>query len=221
MKKTLSVYLSTACLFFSTLVFSTELLAADRYVSDVVYIALRSDKDPQSNIIQRSIISGTTLSFIREEIGKDNNLWSLVISPEGNEGWVRSYSLTSEPTAAMKLASLPKGVQDNAKTLIDNQALKLQLERLQNEHQQLLADTEDMRQAATTSLNLEEDNQKIHAEFQLIQTERDMLKAENERLKDTDRFHQWVYGGGLLLAGVILSFLLQAFGRRKRHSEWR
>ena len=78
-----------------------------------------------------------------------------------------------------------------------------------------------MRQAATTSLNLEEDNQKIHAEFQLIQTERDMLKAENERLKDTDRFHQWVYGGGLLIAGVFLSFLLQAFGRRKRHSEWR
>lgn len=215
MKKTLSLYLATVCLLFST-----QLFAVDRYVSDVVYIALRSDKDPQSSIVQRSIISGTKLSFIREETGTDNNLWSLVISPDGKEGWVRSYSLTPEPTAAMKLANLPSGVQDSAKVIVENQSLKLQLEKLQNEHQQLLTDTEDMRQAATTSLNLEEDNQKIHAEFQLIQTERDMLKAENERLKDTDRFHQWVYGGGLLIAGVLLSFLLQAFGRRKRHSEW-
>lgn len=216
MMKSLSFYFATACLLFSTQLFATE-----RYVSDVVYIALRSDKDPQASVVQRSIASGTKLTFIREETGTDNNLWSLVISPEGNEGWVRSYSITSEPTAAMKLANLPSGVQDSAKLTAENQSLKAQLEKLQSEHQQLLADTEDMRQAATTSLNLEEDNQKIHAEFQLIQTERDMLKAENERLKDTDRFHQWVYGGGLLLAGVILSFLLQAFGRRKRHSEWR
>jgi SH3 domain protein len=220
MKKTLSFYLAIY-LTSAGLLFSAQTFATDRYVSDIVYIALRSDKDPQASIVQRSIVSGTKLSFIREETGTDNNLWSLVISPEGNEGWVRSYSISSEPTAAMKLAKLPSGVQDSAKLTAENQSLKEQLEKLQNEHQQLLADTEDMRQAATTSLNLEEDNQKIHAEFQLIQTERDMLKAENERLKDTDRFHQWVYGGGLLIAGVLLSLLLQAFGRRKRHSEWR
>ena len=216
MKKTLCF-----CAVLTGALLSQPLLAADRYVNDVVYIALRSDKNPESEVIQRSIVSGTKLSFVREETGTDNNNWSLVISPEGKEGWVRSYSLTSEPTAAMKLAKLPKDVQDSAKLLLEKQLLSQQLEKLQTEHKQLLADTEDMRQAATTSLNLEEDNQKLHAEFQLIQTERDMLKAENERLKDTDRFHHWVYGGGLLLAGVVLSFILQAIGRRKRQSEWR
>jgi SH3 domain protein len=216
MKKILGFSMGLSCTLFSQ-----QLIAADRYVNDVVYVALRSDKNPESEVIQRSIVSGTKLSFIREETGTDNNMWSLVVSPEGKEGWVRSYSLTPEPTAAMKLAKLPKEVQDSAKLLAEKQLLSQQLEKLQTEHQQLLADTEDMRQAATTSLNLEEDNQKLHAEFQLIQTERDMLKAENERLKDTDRFHQWVYGGGLLLGGVVLSFMLQAFGRRKRQSEWR
>lgn len=201
--------------------FSTAALAEDRYVSDVVYIALRSDKDPQSSIVQRSIVSGTKLSFLKEEVGTDNNMWALVVSPEGKEGWVRSYSLTSEPTAAMKLANLPAGTQDAAKLQAENVSLKQQLEKLQNEHQLLLTDTEDMRQAATTSLNLEEENKRIHTEFQLLQTERDVLKAENERLKKTDRFHQWVYGGGLILGGVLLSFMLQAFGRRKRQSEWR
>ncbi len=201
--------------------FSTAALAEDRYVSDVVYIALRNDKDPQSSIVQRSIVSGTKLSFLKEEVGTDNNMWALVVSPEGKEGWVRSYSLTSEPTAAMKLANLPAGTQDAAKLQAENVSLKQELEKIQNEHQLLLTDTEDMRQAATSSLNLEEENKRIHTEFQLLQTERDVLKAENERLKKTDRFHQWVYGGGLILGGVLLSFMLQAFGRRKRQSEWR
>lgn len=214
MKKNLAFCIGLSCL-------SLPLVAAERYVSDVVYIALRGDKNPEAEVIQRSIVSGTKLTFVREDIGTDNNKWSLVVSPEGKEGWVRSYSLTSEPTAAMKLAKLPREVQDSAKLLAENQSLSAQLEKLQTEHKQLLADTEDMRQAATTSLNLEEDNQKLHAEFQLIQTERDMLKADNERLKDTDRFHHWVYGGGLLLVGVVLSFILQALGRRKRQSEWR
>lgn len=216
MKKTL--FLGAALL---SIVFSSSSYADDRYVSDVVYIALRSDKDPQSSIVQRSIVSGTKLSFLKEEMGTDNNLWSLVISPEGKEGWVRSYSLTHEPTAAMKLANLPANTQDAAKLQAENISLKQQLEKIQNEHQLLLTDTEDMRQAATTSLNLEEENKRIHTEFQLLQTERDMLKAENERLNKTDRFHQWVYGGALILGGVILSFVLQAFGRRKRRSEWR
>jgi SH3 domain protein len=216
MKKNIGFYIGLSCI-----TLSYPLMANERYVSDVVYIALRSDKNPESEVIQRSIVSGTKLTFVREDIGTDNNKWSLVVSPEGKEGWVRSYSLTPEPTAAMKLAKLPREVQDSAKLLAENQSLSQQLEKIQTEHQQLLTDTEDMRQAATTSLNLEEDNQKLHAEFQLIQTERDMLKADNERLKDSDRFHQWVYGGGLLLAGVVLSFILQAMGRRKRQSEWR
>jgi len=216
MKKIIS--LGSAILYLTLIVPS---YANDKYVSDVVYISLRSDKNPQSEIVQRSLASGTKLSFLREETGSDNNLWSLVVSPEGKEGWVRSYNLTSEPTAAMKFAKLPSNLQDAANVAVENQSLKQQLEKLQTEHQQLLADTEDMRQVATTSLNLEDDNQKIHKEFQLLQVDRDTLKAENERLHNTDRFHQWVFGGGLMLAGVFLSFILQAFGRRKRQSEWR
>ena len=129
MKKILSfywaIYLTLACLFLSPQVFAT-----DRYVSDVVYIALRSDKNPESSIVQRSIVSGTKLTFLREETGTDNNLWSLVISPEGNEGWVRSFNISAEPTAAMKLANLPNEVQDSAKIIAENRLFKEQLEKL-------------------------------------------------------------------------------------------
>ena len=103
----------------------------------------------------------------------------------------------------------------------ENAQLKEQLAKVQQEHQQLLADTEDMRQAATTALNLEEEHQRMLTENQLLQTHADVLKAENEKLKDTDRFNHWLYGGGLILGGILLSLILQAIGRRKRKSEWR
>ncbi len=206
-------------LFFSLT--SVSVNAVDRYVSDVIYIPVRSEKNPQASVLQQGVASGTKLNFIREETGSDNNLWSLVVTPDGTEGWVRSQNITDKPTAAMQLAALSSSSRDLVALQTENTQLKEQLAQLQQEHQQLLTDTEDMRQAATTALNLEEEHQSLLKENQLLQTHADVIKAENEKLKNTDRFNHWVYGGGLVLGGVILSFVLQGFGRRKRRSEWR
>lgn len=200
---------------------SSSVFAVDRYVSDVIYVPVRSDKNPQASVLQQGVGSGTKLNFIREETGTDNNLWSLVVTPDGTEGWIRSQNLTDKPTAAMQLAALSTSSKDLVAVQTENIQLKEQLTKVQQEHQQLLTDTEDMRQAATTALNLEDEHQRLLKENQLLQTHADYLKAENEKLKNTERFNQWVYGGGLMLGGVILSFILQGFGRRKRRSEWR
>lgn len=207
--------------FFTLSLMSVPSIAADRYVSDVIYIPVRSDKNPQASILQQGLASGTKLKFIREETGTDNNLWSLVTTPDGTEGWVRSQNITDKPTAAMQLAALPSSSRDLLALQTENAQLKEQLTKAQQEYQQLLADTEDMRQAATTAFNLEEDHQRMLKDNQLLQTNADFLKAENEKLKNTDRFNHWIYGGGLVFGGVFLSFVLQAFGRRKRRSEWR
>lgn len=206
---------------FTLALITAPSMAADKYVSDVIYIPLRSDKNPQASILQQGLASGTKLNFIREETGTDNNKWSLVITPDGTEGWVRSQNITEKPTAALQLAALSNSSRDLLTLQTENVQLKEQLAKVQQEHQQLLTDTEDMRQAATTAFNLEEDHQRMLEENQLLQTHADVLKAENEKLKNTDRFNHWIYGGGLVLGGVFLSFVLQGFGRRKRKSEWR
>ncbi|WP_235425657.1 TIGR04211 family SH3 domain-containing protein [Cellvibrio mixtus] len=200
---------------------SSSVFAVDRYVSDVIYVPVRSDKNPQASVLQQGVGSGTKLNFIREETGTDNNLWSLVVTPDGTEGWIRSQNLTDKPTAAMQLAALSGASKDVVALQTENTQLKAQLTKIQQEHQQLLTDTEDMRQAATTALNLEDEHQRLLKENQLLQTHADVVKADNEKLKNTDRFNHWVYGGGLVLGGVILSFVLQGLGRRKRKSEWR
>lgn len=218
--KKISLLGCTLSLFTLSLV-SVPGIAADKYVSDVIYIPVRSDKNPQATILQQGLASGTKLNFIREETGTDKNLWSLVITPDGTEGWVRSQNVTDKPTAALQLAALSSSSRDLLTLQTENVHLKEQLAKVQQEHQQLLADTEDMRQAATTAFNLEEEHQRMLKDNQLLQTHADVLKAENEKLKNTDRFNHWIYGGGLVFGGVFLSFILQAFGRRKRRSEWR
>jgi SH3 domain protein len=67
---------------------------------------------------------------------------------------------------------------------------------------------------------MEQENQNMHRENQMLQTERDLLRAENDQLKSSDNNKQRIYGGALILAGVILSLILQLFGKRKRRSEW-
>lgn len=200
--------------------FSSSAFAEDRYVTDIIYIPLRSDKDNQATIIKNSLATGTRLRLIREEEDVNKNKWSQVITSEGIEGWVRSQNLIAEPTAAMKLAALTSGPTDMVELQKQNIALKNELDSLKATHQSLAKELDDIRKSPTSDINLEQENQNMNRINQSLQVERDLLKAENDRLQKSDANHQRIYGGALILAGVLLSFLLQLLGKRKRRSEW-
>ncbi|HOY22831.1 MAG TPA: TIGR04211 family SH3 domain-containing protein [Cellvibrio sp.] len=204
----------------TTMVFSTASFAEDRYVTDVFYIPLRADKDNQSTIIKNGLPTGTRLKFLSEEEDANKNKWSRVATSEGIEGWVRSQNLTAEPTASMKLAALTSGPTDMVELQKQNISLKNELASAQAATQSLSKELEEIRKSPTSDINLEQENQNMNRINQMLQTERDLLKAENDQLKRSDTYKQRIYGGALILAGVILSFVLQLFGKRKRRSEW-
>ena len=203
-----------------TIGFSVPSVAENRYVTDIISIPLRSDKDNQAGILKNGLISGTKLKFLREEDDLNKNKWSQVVTSDGIEGWVRSQNLINGHTAAMKLEALTSGSSNVIELQKQNITLKNELEILNTTYQSLLKDTEEMRTATTSDVNMEQENQKIHREFQLVQTERDVLKAENDLLKKYDKNKQRIYGGLLILSGIILSLILQYFGKTKRRSEW-
>lgn len=200
--------------------FSSLSVAEDRYVTDVIYIPLRSDKDNQATILKNGLPTGTRLKLIREEEDANKNKWSQVITNEGIEGWMRSQNLIAEPTAAMKLAALTSGPSDMVELQKQNISLKNDLASAQASVQSLTAEIEEIRKSPTSDINMEQENQNMHRENQMLQTERDLLKAENDQLKNSDNHKQRIYGGGLIFAGVLLSFVLQLFGKRRRRSEW-
>ncbi len=204
----------------TTLTFSTVSVAEDRYVTDVIYIPLRADKDNQATIIKSGLPTGTRLKFLSEEEDANKNKWSRVATSEGIEGWMRSQNLTAEPTASMKLAALTSGPTDMVELQKQNISLKNELASAQAAVQNLSKELEEIRKSPTSDINLEQENQNMTRINQSLLVERDVLKAENDQLKRSDTYKQRIYGGALILAGVILSFILQLFGKRKRRSEW-
>ncbi len=200
--------------------FSLPSFAESRYITDIISVPLRSDKDNQAGILKNGLTSGTKLKFIREEEDLNKNKWSQVVTADGIEGWVRSQNLINEPTAAMKLEALTSGSSNIIELQKQNVSLKSELDSVNATYQTLLKETEEMRTATTSDVNMEQENQNMHREFQLLQTERDVLAAENDMLKKYDKNRQRIYGGLLILGGVILSLILQSFGKTKRHSEW-
>ncbi len=204
----------------TSMIFSTPSVAEDRFVTDIIYIPLRADKDNQATIIKSGLPTGTRLKFLSEEEDANKNKWSRVATSEGIEGWMRSQNLTSEPTASMKLAALTSGPTDMVELQKQNISLKNELSSAQAATQSLSKELEEIRKSPTSDINLEQENQNMNRINQMLQTERDVLKAENDQLKRSDTYKQRIYGGALILAGVILSFVLQLFGKRKRRSEW-
>lgn len=200
--------------------FSSASYAEDRYVTDVIYIPLRSDKDNQATIIKNGLATGTRLKLIREEEDAYKNKWSQVVTSEGIEGWMRSQNLIAEPTAAMKLAALTSGPSDMVELQKQNILLKNELDSVKATYQSLSKEMEEIKKSPTSDINMEQENQNMHRENQMLQTERDLLRAENDQLKSSDSYKQRIYGGILIFAGVLLSFVLQLFGKRKRRSEW-
>lgn len=200
--------------------FSSASFAEDRYVTDVIYIPLRSDKDNQATIIKNGLATGTRLKLIREEEDVNKNKWSQVITSEGIEGWVRSQNLIAEPTSAMKLAALISGPTDMVELQKQNIALKNELDSVKATYLSLSKEMEEIRKSPTSDINLEQENQNMNRINQSLQVERDLLKAENDRLQKNDVYQQRIYGGGLMLAGAFLAVVLQLFGKRKRRSEW-
>ena len=200
--------------------FSAPSFADERYVSDIIYIPLRADHENTASVIKNGIATGTRLKFIREEEDSNKNKWSQVITPDGMEGWVRSQNLISEPTSAMKLEALMSGPTDQVELQKQNAGLKTELASLKASYDSLKKETEEARSNNSSDINMEQENQNMHRAYQLLQTERDVLFAENEHLRKKDQYHQWLYGGVLTLFGVLLSFALQLIGKRKRRSEW-
>ena len=233
MKKNLlippSMRLALICSLISVVVSLNVFAQANvRYISDVMYVPLRAGMSNNTEVVKAALTSGTRLRLVREEQDASNDAWALVETTDGVQGWIRTQHLINEPTAAIKLervnAQLAKA-SSSAKEALERQKahdqLQVEHETLQQEYQALIENTESLRQTSAAALDLEQENQRIHENNQLLQTRVDVLQAENEQLRDAERYNQWVYGAGLLICGVILSFLLQALGKRKRQSEWR
>jgi len=210
---------------FPYLTLTTQSLAAVgdvNYISDELNVPLRSGASTAHRIIHRGLPSGTQLTVlaIDEEAG-----FTQIRTAGGLEGWVTSQYLVGEPIARVKLATVEKRLQ-SLKTEIDkeregrasiqakhketeanNQTLNSQVEALSKELAQLKLISADPIKEHALNVELTQQNT-------LLVGQVEELSSKTRQLEENVQLQWLLYGGVLVLIGLILGVVLKARPRQ-------
>lgn len=212
--------LSISCLALTTQSFSA--VGDVNYISDELNVPLRSGPSTAHRIIHRGLPSGTKLTIlaIDEEAG-----FTQVRTDSGLEGWVTSQYLIGEPIARVKLAAAERRLQslkaeidkerearaslqaEHKETGADNQALTSQVQALSKELAQLKLVSADPIREHARNVELTQQNTRLAGQVEELSSKARQLE-ENIQLK-------WLlYGGALVLIGLLIGVILKSRPRQ-------
>lgn len=192
--------------FFLCLLFSSTSFAATQYVSDNLSIYMHSGPSLQYRIIG-TIEVGTTINTLQYN---SETKFMQVKSPTGKVGWVKSDEIQKQPPAKSLLPEIQKKYQesqDKLKTINDqNQQAMSDTEQAIIDKDSLIAQLDSEKRALRDTIaDLEERNM----ELDLLQDTKD------ERIK-----MEWLmYGGSVLLFGLLVGLIIPFLPRRKKRND--
>lgn len=200
--------------------------ATTKYVIDEILITMRSGQGSQFQIL-RTLPSGTPLEILQSE---EKSGYSLARTQKGTEGWVLTQYLSNQPihrdrleTALKRLAKLE---QEN-KELRQNASSKgKQASDLERELKSLTEDNEKMNKELIRIKNISKKPMKLAEENKVLKTdtvkmekEVNMLRQENQSLKDRSTKEWILAGAGVLFFGIVFGLILPNF-KSSRRTSW-
>ena len=205
-------------------------LAQDiRYITDELFVPVRSGQGTQYRIVHRGLPSGTRVT-VRET--DEESGYSLIVTDGGTEGWLLTRYLDSERPAEDRLSEL----QAKYKAMLgDEDSLRSQLVAAQERAETLTAEKEELRgeleetrgeltevrRVSANALNLDQMNQRLAEESQVLKTRVEILEADNLRMKESRESQAFRNGALAVLLGVVITLLVpRLWPRRRRRSEW-
>jgi SH3 domain protein len=209
-------------LFILTLLVLYPAVAEKRYISDELWINLRSGPANDYKIL-KILKSGTHLQLIETN---EEAKFSKVITDKGLEGWVPTRFIQDEPISFEKLI-LTKRELDKTKADLT------ELQNKFNETKKVLAETkrtagdlsedkseqekelEYIKKVSANAINLDKKNQELLEQGEQLKITVDTLRAENERLQNSKDVSYILVGGGLILLGLFLGWLLPKLSGRR------
>ncbi|GAB1257191.1 TIGR04211 family SH3 domain-containing protein [Aurantivibrio plasticivorans] len=201
--------------------------AQTRYVSDELRINLRSGEGDQYRIT-KFLRSGTRMEILEAGSTED---WAKVRIASGEEGWVRTQYLQAEPIARDLLAQARKKIAEltalqnnlnssSSELQQQNATLSAQLQESQELAAKLARELDELKRISANAVQLNNANKQLMEQRQILDTEIDVLKAENERLSDNSNQTWFLYGAIAVIIGVLLTLILQKIRMRRSYSEW-
>ena len=214
---------------FSWFGVTTQLLAAVgdvNYISDVISVPLRSGPTTAHRIIHRGLPSGTKLTVlaIDEEAG-----FTQIRTEGGLEGWVTTQYLIGEPIARVKLAAAEKRLQSlkaetdkerEARTSIQSEYKETEANNktLISQVQALTKELEELKRISADPINEHARNVELTQQNQLLAGQVEELSSKTRDLKDNVQLEWLLYGGALVLIGLLLGVVLKSRPRQTTYS---
>lgn len=209
---------------FSLLLLVSPIMAKTQYVSDQLVITVRSGQGNTYQII-KTLSSGERMTVLEEtETG-----YTHVRTEDGTEGWVRTQYLSDQPTARDQLtaaqAKLEKLEEKNtslssrlASMQKDNGLLSSKLNELTSAHKKAEIDLNRLNEVAAKPILLDRENRELKEKTVSLSNDLQLLRNENQLLKDRSDRDWFIAGAGVLLGGILLGLLAPKLRRRKKDS---
>ena len=184
------------------------------YVIDQITITLRAGQGTQHQIL-RTLPSGTPMEVLRvnEESG-----YSQVRTKDGVEGWVLSQYLIDEPTSKIKLTTAEQKLTRVETEFKDTKAKYDQLLKEKERWEKDLKAVSGERDKLSAEIAKPREPSAEAAPPTAAGKETEMLRQENQALKDRAKKDWFIAGAGVMLIGIVLGLLVSRL--RLRRSSW-
>lgn len=198
-----------------------------RYVTDMLWLQLRAGPSMEYRIL-KALPSGEHLIYIEEDAETG---YTKVQTDKGLEGYVLSRFLEPEPVAKEKLI-LAQRELDKVKAELDTtrqqrNAFQGEVEKLKSERSGLGRENTDLekeldriKNISSSALELDERARQLTDRNRELEVQLESLTAENSQLHDNRQQTYILYGGGLVVIGILAGLILPSLRGRRNSSGW-
>ncbi len=192
----------------------TAVMAKTMYVSEDVEINMRTGPATDHKIIAL-VPSGSTVENIETAKG-----WSRVRLANGKEGWVLTRYLTETTPAAIKLKELEtryaevvernKLLEQNLTELsTESRATGGELDQMQAELSKVKSEYETLKKESADFLKFKAAYEKNVKDLAEARQAAETFESERNRLANSQLIDGVLYGGGLVIFGLIAGWILK------------
>ena len=193
------------------------------YISDVLNVPLRSGPSTAHRIVHRGLPSGTQLTILAtdEEAG-----FTQVRTKGGMEGWLTSQYLIKEPIARVKLAVAENRLKNLKEKMAKEREARTSLmaehkgsvannKKLNSQVKALTKELEELKLVSSDPIREHARNVELTQQNALLADQVEELSTKTKQLEDNVQLQWLLYGGALVLIGVILGLVLKGRSRQQ------
>ena len=209
------------------LLLSAAAQAQRMYVTDELVITLRTGPSTQNTVIA-NLQTGDGVEVL--EVDDAAGYTRVRVIGDGDEGWVLTRYLMSEPSSDQQLATAQQELSRAREVIADLQAdidqltsnlsdTSSALSAAENSHRTVSAELDHIREASANVIELENRNESLRRSNIELSAEVDALTVETSRLGSRNRQNWFVVGALVLTFGIVIGLVAPSLRARKR-TDW-